>query len=70
MKPPAPDQLLTVEQTAQLLAVTPAAIRKWLVQRRLPKVKVGCLTRLRQSDVEAVIARGLAPIGGRPTAVA
>lgn len=55
------NQLLTVKQTAELLACTEAAIRKWIYQRRLPVVKVGRLTRLRLSDVEAVIDRNLRP---------
>ena len=53
------DQLLTVKEAAKTLAVTEAAIRKWLYQRRLPGVKVGRLTRVRREDVEAVIAHGL-----------
>jgi excisionase family DNA binding protein len=53
------DRLIPVEEAAQLLAVTPAAIRKWLTQRRLHRVKVGAATRLRLSDIEAVMAGGL-----------
>ena len=52
-------QLVTVDEAAQLLAVTPAAIRKWLSQGRLTKVKVGRLTRLRLADLEEVAASGL-----------
>ncbi len=55
------NQLLTVKQAAGLLACTEAAIRKWIYQRRLPVVKVGRLTRLRLSDVEALITRNLRP---------
>jgi excisionase family DNA binding protein len=58
---PQTNGLVTVEQAAQIIAVTPAAVRKWLTQRRLPKVKVGSLTRLRLSDVMAVVANGLPP---------
>ena len=53
------DQLLTVEQAAHVLACSPAAIRKWIYQRRLPIVKVGRLTRVRQADLETLVARGL-----------
>jgi excisionase family DNA binding protein len=35
--------LLTVEEAATMLACTPAAIRKWIYQRRLTPVKVGRL---------------------------
>ena len=56
---PKANRLVTVEEAAQLLAMAPSTIRKWLTQRRLTKVKVGSATRLRLSDVEAVVARGL-----------
>jgi len=52
-------QLLTIEDAAKLLACKPAALRKWLYQRRLTAVKIGRLTRLRLEDIEAVVAKGL-----------
>jgi excisionase family DNA binding protein len=55
------DQLLTVKEAAKTLAVTEAAIRKWIYQRRLPVVKLGRLTRLRLVDVERVASAGLHP---------
>jgi excisionase family DNA binding protein len=55
------NQLMTVKEAAETLAVTEAAIRKWLYQRRLPCVKVGRATRLRRQDVEAVVTQGLHP---------
>jgi excisionase family DNA binding protein len=55
------EQLLTVKEAAQRLACTEAAIRKWLHQRRLPAVKIGRLVRLRQTDLEAAIAKGVRP---------
>jgi excisionase family DNA binding protein len=57
-------QLRTIDQAAEQLACTPAAIRRWLSQGRLRRVKVGRLTRLRQTDLEAVAAGGgLRPAG-------
>jgi len=53
------DQLMTVKEAAKTLAVSEAAIRKWMYQGRLPRVKVGRLTRLRREDVEAVVSGGL-----------
>jgi excisionase family DNA binding protein len=41
-----------------MLACSPAAIRKWLYQRRLSSVKVGRLTRIRANDVEAFVRTG------------
>jgi excisionase family DNA binding protein len=52
------DRLLTVKEAAELLACSEAAVRKWIYQQRLPKVKVGRLTRLRQADVEALVDAG------------
>jgi len=49
-------RLITVKEAAELLACSEAAVRKWIYQRRLPKVKVGRLTRLRQSDVEGLVS--------------
>ena len=49
------DRLLTVKDAAELLSCSEAAVRKWIYQRRLPHVKVGRLTRLRLSDVKAVV---------------
>jgi excisionase family DNA binding protein len=52
------EQLYTVDQAAARLAVTPAAVRKWIHQRRLSCVKVGRLTRIRERDLQAfIIAR-------------
>ncbi len=53
------DKLLTVKEAAGVLSCTEAAVRKWLCQKRLPRVKVGRLTRLRLKDVEAVLSQGL-----------
>ena len=52
-------QLLTIKQASELLACSPAAIRKWIFQGRLRAVKVGRLTRLRQEDIERVASKGL-----------
>jgi excisionase family DNA binding protein len=50
------DRLLTVKEAAEVLACSEAAIRKWIYQRRLRHVKVGRLTRLRESDVAAMVS--------------
>jgi excisionase family DNA binding protein len=54
------DKLLTAKEAAQTLTCSVAAIRKWLYQRKLPKVKVERLTRIRQKDLEAFVAQGSA----------
>jgi excisionase family DNA binding protein len=50
------DKLLTVKEAAEVLSCSQAAIRKWLYQRRLPRVKVGRLVRVRAGDLEAMIS--------------
>ena len=52
-------ELLSVDEAAAMLSCSPAAIRKWVYQRRLPVVKVGRLMRLRRRDLEEVVAHGL-----------
>jgi excisionase family DNA binding protein len=51
--------LMTVKEAAAVLACSEAAIRKWISQGRLRRVKIGRLTRLRQSDIEALVGDGL-----------
>jgi excisionase family DNA binding protein len=53
------ERLLSVKEAADKFSCSEAAIRKWIYQRRLPVVKIGRLTRLRQTDLEAVVANGL-----------
>ena len=52
------EKLISVKETAKLLSCSEAAIRKWIFQRRLAIVKLGRLTRLRVSDIEAMAAEG------------
>jgi excisionase family DNA binding protein len=52
-------ELLTVKEFADALSVTPAAIRKWLSQGRLQRVKLGRSVRLRRRDLNRLVAEGL-----------
>ena len=56
------DQLVTVKEAAARLACSEIALRKWLSEGTLPFVKVGRLTRIRQSDIEAWMRLGLQPV--------
>jgi excisionase family DNA binding protein len=53
------EKLVNVKEAADVLSCSEAAVRKWLYQRRLPRVKVGRLTRIRQSDLQGLLAHGL-----------
>ena len=57
------DGLLSIKNAAGSLACSEAMLRKWIHQSKLPRVKVGRLTRIRQSDIEAWVRVGLQPIG-------
>jgi excisionase family DNA binding protein len=51
--------LVKVEEAADMLSVSKAAIRKWLSYGLLNPVKVGRSVRLRLSDVEQIAEKGL-----------
>ncbi len=53
-----PGDLLKIEQAAELATVRPSTIRSWLGKGRLPKIKVGRLTRILRSDLEEFINAG------------
>lgn len=55
-------ELLTVQETAQMLKVAPITIRRYIQSGRLPAVKVGRGVRLQREAVEAF----LTPIGASP----
>jgi excisionase family DNA binding protein len=44
-------ELLTVQETARLLKVTPTTVRRYIAARRLPAVKVGRGVRVRKEAV-------------------
>jgi excisionase family DNA binding protein len=55
-------QLLTVNQFAAALGVTPACIRRWLLERRIASVKVGRrLVRIPAEEAQRIIEAGLRP---------
>lgn len=53
------DELLSIKDAAKCLACSEAMLRKWVYFRRLPTVKVGRLTRIRRSDLDAWLRVGL-----------
>jgi len=59
------DGLLSIKDAASRLACSEAMLRKWIHLGKLPTVKVGRLTRIRQQDVEAWVRLGLAAWGAR-----
>ena len=53
------DGLLSIKDAAARLACSEAMLRKWIHRGKLPTVKVGRLTRIRLSDLEAWVRLGL-----------
>lgn len=50
-------RLLTPEEAAQHLAISPKTVRNWLRDGKLQGVKVGRLWRLREQDLDALLPR-------------
>ena len=51
-----PRVLLSIDEAAQYLRVSPGTLRNWLSMRRLEFVKIGRLTRLSQTELDRYIA--------------
>jgi len=55
--------MLTAKQAAGRLGVTEAAIRRWLLERRIASVKVGRrLIRIPSSEITRILDAGLRPV--------
>jgi len=50
------DRLLSPDEAASFLGLTPRAVRDRINRGQLPVVKVGRLNRIRESDLQAYIA--------------
>jgi excisionase family DNA binding protein len=57
--------LLRVQEVAERLNVRQSTIRAWLLQRRLPYVKVGRCVRIPIDAIDRLINENTVPIGGR-----
>ena len=53
-----PGDLLRIEEAGRIATVKPSTIRSWLTQGRLPRVKIGRLTRIMRQDLEQFIRAG------------
>jgi excisionase family DNA binding protein len=57
--------LLRVNEFAAQLDVTPACIRRWLLERKIASTRIGRLVRIPASEIERLVQSGLRPIGHR-----
>jgi excisionase family DNA binding protein len=55
------EALLSVPQFSTALGVTPACIRRWLLERRIASVKIGRLRKIPESEADRLIAEGFCP---------
>jgi excisionase family DNA binding protein len=55
------DKLLTVQQAASALSLSPHTVRAWLSQRRLACVRLGRCVRIPESEIERLRERGTIP---------
>ncbi len=54
-------RVLSIPDFASVLSLRSSTIRKWLVQRRLAKVKLGRRTMIPIGEINRLIAEGLVP---------
>jgi excisionase family DNA binding protein len=52
------DDLLTIEQAAELLHLTPSTVRSYLATGKLQRLKIGCRTRLSRAEVLSRVSPG------------
>ena len=53
--------LLRVNEFAELLDVTPACVRRWLLERKIASTRIGRLVRIPASEIERLVESGLRP---------
>lgn len=54
-------KLLTVEEFAAALGLSPRTVRQWVWMRRVPFIRVGRAIRFRPETVDAILTRGTVP---------
>lgn len=54
-------ELLTIAEAAAALRLQPSTLRSWILNRRIPFVKLGSRVFIRRSDLEILIAASVVP---------
>jgi excisionase family DNA binding protein len=54
-------KLLTIREASAALALQPATLRRWVLERRISYAKIGRAVRIPADAVEAVIQKGYRP---------
>jgi excisionase family DNA binding protein len=55
------NSLLRVDEFAAVLNVTPAAVRRWLLERKIASTKIGRLIRIPKDEAIRLIESGFRP---------
>jgi excisionase family DNA binding protein len=55
------NKLLTIAEFAHALGVTPACVRRWVLERRIAYTKLGRLVRIFATEADRLIAEGMRP---------
>jgi excisionase family DNA binding protein len=53
--------LLRVNEFAALLDVTPACVRRWLLERKISSTRIGRLVRIPATEIDRLLESGLRP---------
>lgn len=62
-------ELLTINQAAKALNISPATVRSWRLRRRISVIKVGRAVRIPRTEIDRIIRQGLQPardLSGQP----
>lgn len=58
--------LLKVNEFAAELNVTPAAVRRWLLERKIASTRIGRLVRIPRGEATRLIETGFCPVRQTP----
>ena len=53
--------LLRVNEFAAVLDVTPACVRRWLLERKIASVRIGRLVRIPRDEANRIVESGFRP---------
>jgi excisionase family DNA binding protein len=53
--------LLRVDEFASILGITPACVRRWLLERKISSTRIGRLVRIPASEAQRIVDSGFRP---------
>ena len=58
-------KLYTAKETAEILGIKESTVRKWVLEKRIPYVKVGTALRFNANEIEKIVSQGLGIASGK-----